>query len=70
MRLVGKFTEKDLRLGNDKKACEKIERETNGEIRYFITKIIKTKIIKRNRVPIALEVYGMTTKEYCESKAI
>ena len=65
MKLVGKFTEKDLRLGNDTKACEKIKRETNGKICYFTTKIIK-----RNRVPIAMEVYGMTTKEYCESKAI
>ena len=65
MKFIGKFTEKDLRLGNDKKACEKIERETNGEIRYFITKIIK-----HNRVPIAMKVYGMTAKEYCESKAI
>ena len=65
MQLVGTLTDKDLRLGHDTKACEKIKRETNGEICYFITKIIK-----RNRVPIAMEVYGMTTKEYCESKAI
>ena len=25
MKFIGKFTEKDLRLGNDKKACEKIK---------------------------------------------
>ena len=62
---IGTFTEADLRLKKDKKACDKIKKETSGVICYF-----KTKLKKRKGVIVALDVYGLTVEEYRHSNFI
>lgn len=64
MKLIGTFTEAQVRAKEDKAAKEKAESENGGEIRYFVPKF------KRRKGQTVMELYGMTTKEYMESPCI
>lgn len=62
MKLIGTFTEEQVKAGEDKAA--KAKAEAGGELRYFVPKF------RRRKGRTVMELYGMTTKEYMESPCI
>ena len=58
MKLVGTFTEEQCRRKEDKAECERVERESNGVLKYFTTKF------RRRKGKDCLEVYAMSLDEY------
>lgn len=64
MILVGRFTEAQVMAGEDKAACERVEKETSGRIHYFTPKF------RRRKGSTIMEVYGMTTDEYYKNNVI
>lgn len=64
MKLVGKFTEIQCEKGEDREACAKVEKESNGSLRYFISKL------RRRKGKEYLEVWAMTLDEYSRSSEL
>lgn len=64
MVLVGKFNEAQLAANEDKIACERVEAETGGRIKYFFSKL------RHRKGRVVMELYGMTTDEYVNSNII
>lgn len=58
MKLIGTFTEAQVRAGEDKEAKHRAENESGGAIRFFVPKF------KRRKGQTVMEVYGMTLNEY------
>lgn len=62
--LIGTFTEAQLSAKEDKAACERVEAETGGRIKYFTPKF------RRRKGKTIMELYGMTTDEYVNGNII